>query len=226
VSSLTVDKIRNHITSNCPQFATNGTNGRAGGMDGSAYVTALAANIIDYADADSTATSTNTNGVNIVGFDNYPMLTHVYDSFLYSSNAGTITHTTWLQFWNPSTQTTPSNTITLIFTNNDIVKYLTNTLPAFSNNFVTNRLSLSPVYSPSGLTSTNLNIPAISANAGYVTNFVRPAISCADFPNFPNPAPSNMAINFQLTSNNNLPRSDSITNSFSIQSTGVPSPPQ
>jgi len=203
------------ITNNFPKF-TN----RAGGMNGANYALALAANIIDYVDTDSTPTTTNINGVNIVGFDNYPMLTHVYDSFLYSSNARTITHTTWLQFWNPSTQTTPSNTITVNFTNNDIVKYLTNTLPAFSNNFVTNRLSLSPVYSPSGLTSTNFNIPAISANAGYVTNFVRPVISCADFPNFANPAPSNMHINIQLTTDNNLPRSNSITNSFSYTING------
>ena len=203
------------ITNNFPDF-TN----RAGGMNGTAYVTALAANIIDYVDTNSTPTTTNINGVNIVGFDNYLMLTHVYDSFLYSSNARTITHTTWLQFWNPSTQTTPSNTITVNFTNNDIVKYLTNTLPAFSNNFVTNRLSLSPVYSPSGLTSTNFNIPAISANAGYVTNFIRPPINCNSFPNFANPAPSNMAINFQLTSNINLPRSSSITNSFSYTING------
>jgi hypothetical protein len=210
VSRLTVADIRDHITSNCPPFAANGTNGRAGGMDGTAYVTALAANIIDYVDTDSTPTTTNINGVNIVGFDNYPMLTHVYDSFLYSSNARTITHTTWLQFWNPSTQTTPSNTITLNFTNNDIVKYLTNTIDTNSL-FMTNRLYTNP------LTTTNFVIPDISANAGYVTNFVRPTTSCNNFSNFPNPAPSNMAINFQLTANDNLPRSNSITNSFSYR---------
>ena len=199
------------ITNNFPDF-TN----RAGGMNGTTYVTALAANIIDYVDTNSTPTTTNINGVNIVGFDNYLMLTHVYDSFLYSSNARTITHTTWLQFWNPSTQTTPSNTITVNFTNNDIVKYLTNTLPAFSNNFVTNRLSLSPVYSPSGLTSTNFNIPAISANVGYVTNFVRPTISCADFPNFPTSGPTNIYLNTQKDTNDPLPRAIAISNSFSF----------
>ena len=216
VSDLTVANIRNHITSNCPPFATTGTNGRAGGMDGIAYVTALAANIIDYVDPDSTPTTTNINGVNIVGFDNYPMLTHVYDSFLYSSTAGNITHTTWMQFWNPSTQTTPSNTITVNFTNNDIVKYLTNTLPAFSNNFVTNRLSLSPVYSPSGLTSTNFNIPAISANAGFVTNFIRPTINCNSFPNFPTPGPANIYLNTQKDKDDALPRAIAISNSFSF----------
>ena len=211
VAKKTVVGISDFIESNLPNF-TN----RAGGMNGTAYVTALAANIIDYVDTDSTPTTTNINGVNIVGFDNYPMLTHVYDSFLYSSTAGNITHTTWMQFWNPSTQTTPSNTITVNFTNNDIVKYLTNTLPAFSTNFVTNRLSLSPVYSTSGLTSANFNIPAISANAGYVTNFVRPTISCADFPNFPTPGPANIYLNTQKDKNDPLPRAIAISNSFSF----------
>jgi hypothetical protein len=209
VSSLTIANIRNHITSNCPPFATNGTNGRAGGMDGTAYVTALAANIIDYVDTDSTPTTTSINGVNIVGFDNYPMLTHLYDSFLYSSNARTITHTTWLQFWNPSTQTTPSNTITVNFTNNDIVKYVTNTTDTNSLS-ETNKLYVNP------LTTTNFGVPAISANAGYVTNFIRPTVSCASFPNFPTPGPTNIYLNTQKNTNDPLPRAIAISNSFSF----------
>ena len=90
------------ITNNLPDF-TN----RAGGMNGDAYVKALAANIIDYADTDSIATSTNANGVNIVGFDNYPMLTHVFDQFLYNKTDRSITITTYLQFWNLSSIYTP-----------------------------------------------------------------------------------------------------------------------
>jgi hypothetical protein len=209
VSDLTVANIRNHITSNCPPFASNGTNGRAGGMDGTAYVTALAANIIDYVDTDSTPTTTSINGVNVVGFDNYPMLTHVYDSFLYSSNARTITHTTWLQFWNPSTQTTPSNTITVNFTNNDIVKYVTNTTDTNSLS-ETNKLYVNP------LTTTNFGVPAIIANAGYVTNFIRPTVSCASFPNFPTPGPANIYLNTQKNTNDPLPRAIAISNSFSF----------
>jgi hypothetical protein len=178
-------------------------------MDGTAYVTALAANIIDYVDTDSTPTTTSINGVNIVGFDNYPMLTHLYDSFLYSSNARTITHTTWLQFWNPSTQTTPSNTITVNFTNNDIVKYVTNTTDTNSLS-ETNKLYVNP------LTTTNFGVPAISANAGYVTNFIRPTVSCASFPNFPTPGPTNIYLNTQKNTNDPLPRAIAISNSFSF----------
>ena len=206
-----VESIAAFINNNLPDFARD----RRGGFDRQAYNQVLAANIIDYADTNSFPTTNQINGVNIVGYDSYPMLTHVYDAFLYRSNTRTITHTTWMQFWNPSTQPSRVTNVTVNFTNNDIVKYLTNTLPAFSTNFVTNRLSLSPVYSTSGLTSANFNIPAISANAGYVTNFVRPTISCADFPNFPTPGPAVIYLNTQKDTNAPLPRASAISNSFS-----------
>jgi hypothetical protein len=209
VSSLTVANIRNHITSNCPPFTNNGTTGRAGGMDGGAYVTALAANIIDYADADSTATSTTTNGVNIVGFDSYPMLTHLYDQFTYSAASRTITHTTWMQFWNPSTKPTLAGNVTLNFTNNDTVRYTNSATPAV---VVTPRLYASP-----GGTTTNFAIPSISANAGYVTNFIRnPAVSLADarFPLFPAVGPPTIHINSQALSIAALPCDNSFSYTF------------
>jgi hypothetical protein len=209
VSNLTVANIRNHITSNCPPFATNGTNGRAGGMDGTAYGTALAANIIDYVDTNSTPTTTSINGVNIVGFDSYPLLTHLYDSFLYSSTARTITHTTWLQFWNPSTQPTTAINISVNFTNNDTVRYTNSATPAV---VVTPRLYPSP-----GLTTTNFSIPSISANAGYVINFVRnPAISLAstDFPLFPAVGPPTVHLNSQALSIAALPCDNSFSYTF------------
>lgn len=201
---VTLTNITNWISTNLPGF-TN----RAGGMNPTNYLLALAANIIDYADADSTATSTNINGANIVGFDSYPMLTHLYDSFLYSSTARTITHTTWLQFWNPSTQPTTAINISVNFTNNDTVRYTNSATPAV---VVTPRLYPSP-----GLTTTNFSIPSISANAGYVINFVRnPAISLAstDFPLFPAVGPPTVHLNSQALSIAALPCDNSFSYTF------------
>ena len=209
VSNLTVANIRNHITSNCPPFATNGTNGRAGGMDGTAYVTALAANIIDYADADSTPSTTAVGGNTVIGYDNYPMLTHLYDQFTYSAASRTITHTTWMQFWNPSTKPILAGNVTLNFTNNDTVRYTNSATPAV---VVTPRLYASP-----GGTTTTFAIPSISANAGYVTNFIRnPAISLADarFPLFPTVGPPTIHINSKALSIAALPCDNSFSYTF------------
>ena len=180
VSSLTVDKIRNHITSNCPPFATNGTNGRAGGMDGTAYVTALAANIIDYADTDSSATSTTTNGVNIVGFDNYPMLTHIYDNIVYTSgSSANVRITTYLQLWNPASKSTAtlSGGIFSYSFNQQISYVSTNS----GNPTITTNLSATP------LANSNFTITNLSANQIIVTSITN-TIALANntrFPGFP-----------------------------------------
>jgi len=192
------------ITNNFPNF-TN----RAGGMNGTNYALALAANIIDYADADSAPSTYSVGGNTVIGYDNYPMLTHVFDQFLYSSSARTITHTTWLQFWNPSTQPTTAINISVNFTNNDTVRYTNSATPAV---VVTPRLYPSP-----GLTTTNFAIPSISANAGYVTNFVRnPAISLAnaDFPLFPSVGPPTIHLNSQALSIAALPCDNSFSYTF------------
>jgi len=161
------------ITNSFPMFAN-----RAGGMNSNLYVNALAANIVDYADADSSPTTVNvgtpTAPTNAVGYDSYPLLTHLYDEFTYSSAARTITHRTWMQFWNPSTQPTVATAVTVNFTNNDIVRYTNTTITN------TNRLYPFP-----GQTATTFNLPVILPNAGYVTNFTRPNISLSGFPSFP-----------------------------------------
>jgi len=168
------------ITNSFPMFTS-----RAGGMNGNLYVNALAANIVDYADANSSPTIVNVGGVNAVGYDSYPLLTHLYDQFLYSSANRTITHTTWMQFWNPSTQSTTAGNITVNFTNNDTIRYMNTAVPSIA---VTARLYAAPG------TTTTFALPIIPPNAGFVTSFTRPAINLANATLFPGFRPAGDAL--------------------------------
>lgn len=168
------------ITNSFPMFTS-----RAGGMNGNLYVNALAANIVDYADADSSPTIVNVGGVNAVGYDSYPLLTHLYDAFLYSSATRTITHTTWMQFWNPSTIPTAAGNITVNFINNDTIRYMNTAVPSIA---VTARLYAAPG------TTTTFALPVIPPNAGFVTSFTRPAINLANATLFPGFRPAGDAL--------------------------------
>ena len=194
------------ITNNFPNF-TN----RAGGMNGTNYALALAANIIDYADANSTATSTNINGVNIVGFDNYPMLTHVFDQFLYDKDNRRITITTYLQFWNPSSVSTPAlSGGTFTYNLNDTIRYPTNTAgDLFTNRpLSTSTLPVSNFSFSNGASTTH----SFGPNSGFVSSITNTIdlTDAANFPNFPTTGPDLLQLNTdgatgdgqQLTTNN------------------------
>jgi len=161
------------IDTNLPLF-TN----RAGGMGGSTYLNALAANIIDYADSDATPSTLGT----AIGYDNYPLLTHLYDQFSYNNTNRTITHTTWMQFWNPSTKSVAGN-VTMTFTNNDTVRYTNSATPSV---VVTRPLVTNIVGSVAGVTTTTFTLPTLGPNVGFVTNFSRPPINLGDATKFPN----------------------------------------
>ena len=194
------------ITNNFPNF-TN----RAGGMDGTTYVNALAANIIDYADTDSIATSTNINGVNIAGFDSYPMLTHVFDQFLYNKTDRSITITTYLQFWNPSSISSPAlSGGTFTYNLNDTIRYPTNTAgDLFTNRpLSTSTLPVSNFSFSNGASTTH----SFGPNSGFVTSIANTInlTNAANFPNFPTTGPDLLQLNtdgatgdgHQLTTNN------------------------
>jgi len=176
-SSATLTDITNWIRTNLPGFATN----RAGGMSTNNYLAALAANIIDYADTDPTPSTTTVSGRAVIGYDSYPLLTHLYDQFTYDNTARTITHTTWMQFWNPSTKSVGGN-VTVTFTNNDTVRYTNSATPPV---VVTRPLVTNVVGGVTGVTTTTFTIPSLDPNRGYVTNFTRPAINLADATKFP-----------------------------------------
>jgi hypothetical protein len=149
------------IQTNFPNFAS-----RAGGMNTTLYINALAANIVDYADADSAATITNVGGVNAVGYDSYPLLTHIYDRFVCITNGinpPTISLTTFLQFWNPASSAAPSATNTINYRLNDTIDSV-----VFTTGTNTNSAPLL-----ASIWTTNLTIPSMPANSVYITNISR-----------------------------------------------------
>ena len=174
-SSPTLANITNWIGANLPRF-TN----RAGGMNGTNYLLALAANIIDYADANSTATSTNTNGVNIVGFDSYPFVTQIFDQIgcnQTGNNPPSITVNTYLQFWNPSSSSNPITTYTLLYDFADTVHTVvfTNASSTNSNVVTTRMFPTNGTYTNSVGTahsfSNSITLPPLLANQGTIVSF-------------------------------------------------------
>ena len=205
------------ITNNFPNF-TN----RAGGMNGTNYALAIAANIIDYADTDSVATSTNINGVNIVGFDNYPMLTHVFDQFLYDKDNRRITITTYLQFWNPSSVSTPAlSGGTFTYNLNDTIRYPTNTAgDRFTNRpLSTSTLPVSNFSFSNGASTTH----SFGPNSGFVTSIANTIdlTDAAKFPNFLNPGPNSLGID-TITG---IDYDNAATNSFKLTGLGATNQP-
>ena len=191
--SSSLPNIANFIRQNLPNF-TN----RAGGMNGTIYALALAANIIDYADTDSVATSTNISGTSIVGFDNYPMLTHVFDEFLYSAATRRITITTYLQFWNPSSVSTPTiSGGSFSYTMNDTLFYANGAI-------VTNSKLTNAILQNSNFTFGPVGY-SFPANSGYITSIIN-TIDLSTLPNFPTIAPDPINLNTsaagQLTARN------------------------
>ena len=106
-----VKNISDWILANMPNF-----NNRGGGFPASQnYAKTIAANIIDYADADNDATV----GVDYRGVDSYPFLTQFYQQFTWV-NEGSLTANPWIrkdgtwqakirynlhiQLWNPTNQ--------------------------------------------------------------------------------------------------------------------------
>ena len=215
---VTLTNITNWISTNLPGF-TN----RAGGMNRTNYLLALAANIIDYADANSTATSTNINGVNIVGFDNYPMLTHVFDQFLYDKDNRRITITTYLQFWNPSSVSTPALTGgTFAYNLNDTIRYPTNTAgDLFTNRpLSTSTLSVSSFSFSNGTNTTH----SFGPNSGFITSIANTIdlTDAAKFPNFLNPGPNSLGID-TITGTD---YDNAATNSFMLTGLGATNQPR
>jgi hypothetical protein len=99
--------LANHINTSLPNF-TN----RAGGFPANNYALTLAANIIDYADTDSLAT---TNGAAIRGYDSYPLPTIYYDRIVMTVSGTRLRFalTPYVQFWNPSSASTGNLPLTL-----------------------------------------------------------------------------------------------------------------
>ena len=136
------------ITNNLPQFGAT----RSGAMSSSNYISNIVANIIDYADKDANPTVSG-SGTN-VGYDNYPLPVVFSDKIAWTKAAilsnSTITVTTYIQFWNCSTLTSPAVTYTLI--NN------------FQDKYLKSNGTISPVRIFSNSLSNSLSVPALGPN--------------------------------------------------------------
>jgi len=100
LTAAKLDNIVSTITNNFRNFAN-----RAGGMIGTNYVYALAANMIDYADTDPNPTTTSPAGSPIAGFDNYPLPTIIFDQLNLAGKILTVN--SYWQFWNCSSVNSP-----------------------------------------------------------------------------------------------------------------------
>jgi len=178
------------LQSNLPSFTDRAggfTNSAGGGATntnaytGTAYLQTLAANIIDYADADSTpstdGTGISTNRVRPVyrGVDSCPYVNEINKRYLLSSTspmtisginglAYRVETTDYLELWNPSSQSTQPGTLTFLavhgqpatlgFSNISFDRPLwaSNSLGPISNGITSNSLTV-PVIPPNGFTT-------------------------------------------------------------------------
>lgn len=144
LNSANVTELANWINANLPGF-TN----RAGGFPVRDYTLTLAANIIDYADADSlpTTASSPSGGPPIRGYDSYPLPTTYYDRFAYTAingNRFTITVTPYVQVWNPSSANTGPITLTLTNNITEFVQGFSQSI-SFPNQPYVNQVTLLPM---------------------------------------------------------------------------------
>jgi hypothetical protein len=213
--AVTLTNITNWISTNLPTF-TN----RAGGMNGSNYLLTLAANIIGYADTDSRATSTNIGVTNIVGFDSYPMLTQIFDQFVCTQTGPVppvITVNTYLQFWNPSSISSPTTTNTLLYDFADTIYQVT-----FTSTIATTNVTPASASRLTTLVTTNIVIPPLPANSGFITNIT--TVTGYSIPNSFTPTAPMTWANFAkvwLNTNPAVPLPASKTNSLAIQVGGT-----
>jgi len=165
--------IRDAITNNLPTFASN----RAGGLNFTNYINTLAANIVDYADNNSDPTCViNAGGAGIsVGYDNYPLPVVFSDEILWNQilvnghlSNSTITVTTYLQFWNLSSITSPATSYG--FVNNFQDVYLTTSGgigPRIFTNSLSNTISVPSLGPNQIVVLTVTNTTTAGTNASY-----------------------------------------------------------
>ncbi|NBU73000.1 MAG: hypothetical protein EBS53_16430, partial [Bacteroidetes bacterium] len=143
------------IITNYPMF-TN----RAGGMNGTNYINALAANIVDYADSDSTPTSITANGNTALGFESYPLPTIIFDRMTLAGKILTVE--TYWQFWNCSSTNSSGVSYDCIY---DFADTLGSYITPTTNYLVTN----SPRMLPNTI-KTNLTIPTLRAGCSAIVS--------------------------------------------------------
>jgi hypothetical protein len=182
-----VQSIASVISNNLPSFASiragGFTNSSGGGATNTnaysrgAYYLTLAANIVDYADTDSTpttdGTALSTNRIRPVyrGVDSYPFVNEIVKQYLLTKTspmttnginglAFTVETTDYLELWNPSSQTSPAGTLKFVAIHGQTGIIFAQPI-SFANPLGASN-SLGQVVN--GTTTNNLSVPAIPPN--------------------------------------------------------------
>lgn len=125
----------NFLTNNLTNFIS-----RAGAMDATAYARNIAANIIDYRDADLNPTTDSTNNPSYLGIENLPWPNELFDRIGFSNvtSAGMIQIELkdWVEVWNMGNQTISNGTTIGISNNYDMMLTFSNQVTG--SNFKTN----------------------------------------------------------------------------------------
>jgi hypothetical protein len=137
-TNLNVSAIAGAINANLPGF-TN----RAGGMNPTAYVNNLAANIVDYIDTDNIPTTDSATSPTYIGIENIPWPNELFDNLqfanvLWSKQMLIIDVEDKVEVWNmgnkPIPASTNQNSMISISNNYDLVLTFTNTFLGVSTN--------------------------------------------------------------------------------------------
>jgi len=125
-----VSVIATHISSNIPSFASTR---RSGAMSGGAYLSNIAANIVDYVDTDSIPTVDNGTNPSFLGIENIPWPNELFDRITFTevttSGLIRIQLKDYVEVWNMGNKTISNGTTTITLSNNyDLMLTMTNTL--------------------------------------------------------------------------------------------------
>jgi len=137
-----VAKIAAALTTNLPNFGD-----RSGAMNSAAYISNIAANIVDYVDTDSIPSVDNGANPKYLGIENIPWPNELFDRITFTdvTSAGKIRIQLkdYVEVWNMGNKTITSGTATITISNNyDLMLTMTNTLAkvAFTTNLTTFQL--------------------------------------------------------------------------------------
>jgi hypothetical protein len=143
LNSANLNSIAAAISTNLASFGSRG-----GALSPGLYITNIAANIIDYIDADTTPTAgAGYRGVEAIPFLNergtwYTLLSTNFVAGNFTANLTTLDY---FEFWNPHNRPTPAGFLTIQFTNNAPIQYGGGTTNLnFSTNYVLNLPAMNP----------------------------------------------------------------------------------
>ncbi|MCX6805915.1 MAG: hypothetical protein NTY56_00510 [Patescibacteria group bacterium] len=126
-SNSTVSKIATALTTNLPDFGARG-----GAMNPTAYISNIAANIVDYVDTNSIPSVDNGANPTYLGIENIPWPNELFDRIKFTdvTSAGLIRIELkdYVEVWNMGSKTIPTGTTITISNNYDLMLTMTNTI--------------------------------------------------------------------------------------------------